>query len=181
MELALRVAARGVQRLAGRKREKIMDFLKRMRLASLALVLVVGGALVVVAAQESSPSPEPSSKKAAPRNQWQRSWEVYNAQTTAAGGWPRGEEIYYYKCWMCHNKYAKTGPSLHDLYQRSRLVSGEPVNDGTVTEKIKNGAVGMPAYRHTLSDTDLEDLLSYLREKCCFEAEEPPRNPRYRY
>ena len=82
---------------------------------------------------------------------------------------------------MCHNKYAKTGPLLHDLYQRSRLVSGEPVNDQTVTEKIKNGGTGMPAYRHTLSDADLEDLLSYLREKCCFEADEPPRNPRYRY
>ena len=159
-----------------------MDFLKRMRpVAGLALVLIVGGALVIVTAQESSLSPEPSSKEATPRNQWQRSWEVYNAQTTAAAGWPRGEEIYYYKCWMCHNKYAKTGPSLHDLYQRSRLVSGEPVNDQTVTEKIKNGAAGMPAYRHTLSDTDVEDLLSYLREKCCFEADEPPRNPRYRY
>ena len=153
-----------------------MDFLKQMRPAGLAMALMVGGALVVGAAQESSPSPEPSSQ-----NQWQRSWEVYNAQTTAAAGWPRGEGIYYYKCWMCHNKYAKTGPSLHDLYQRSRLVSGEPVNDQTVTEKIKNGAVGMPAYRHTLSDADLEDLLSYLREKCCFEADEPPRNPRYRY
>jgi cytochrome c5 len=160
----------------------IVSVFKRMvPVAGLVLTLMVRGPLVVGTAQEADPSVEPSSNEGDPLNKWQRSWEVFNLQTTAPAGWQRGEEIYYFKCWMCHNKYAKTGPLLHDLYQRPRLVSGEPVNDKTVAEKIKNGSPGMPAYGHTLSDADLEDLLSYLREKCCFEADEPPQNPRYRH
>ena len=116
----------------------------------------------------------------------QRSVAIYNYKTTAESGWARGEEIYYIKCWMCHNEYtvkAKTGAvHLKDLYKRPRLISGEAVNDRTVAEKIRNGGPGMPAYRHTLSDADMADLLRYLREgHCCFEGSEPPRNPAYRY
>ena len=157
---------------------KQMNFSKRMWLV---LVIMVCGALVLAASQKPNQTTQPQSKQETPRDPLQRSWKVYNAQTTAAAGWQRGEEIYYYKCWMCHNKYAKTGPLLQDLYQRSQFVSGEPVNDKTVIEKIKNGGEHMPAYRHTLSDTDIEDLLVYLREKCCFDANEPPPNPDYRY
>lgn len=116
----------------------------------------------------------------------QRSVAIYNYRTTAESGWGRGEEIYYIKCWMCHNEYtvkAKTGAvHLKDLYKRPRLTSGQPVNDRTVAEKIRNGGPEMPAYRHVLSDADIADLLSYLREgHCCFEGSEPPRNPAYRY
>ena len=116
----------------------------------------------------------------------QRSVAIYNYKTTAESGWRRGEEIYYIKCWMCHNEYtikAKTGAvHLKDLYKRPRLTSGQPVNDHTVAEKIRSGSPAMPAYRHALSDADMADLLSYLREgHCCFEGSEPPRNPAYRY
>ena len=116
----------------------------------------------------------------------QRSVAIYNYKTTAESGWRRGEEIYYIKCWMCHNEYtikAKTGAvHLKDLYKRPRLTSGQPVNDQTVAEKIRNGGPAMPVYRHVLSDADMADLLSYLREgHCCFEGSEPPRNPAYRY
>jgi hypothetical protein len=38
----------------------------------------------------------------------------------------------------------------------------------------------MPAYRHILTDTDLADLVSYLKDaSCCFDGTEPPPNPRY--
>ena len=116
----------------------------------------------------------------------QRSVAIYNYKTTAESGWRRGEEIYYIKCWMCHNEYtvkAKTGAMhLKDLYKRPRLTSGQPVNDQTVAEKIRNGSPAMPAYRHVLSNAEMADLLSYLREgHCCFEGSEPPRNPAYRY
>ena len=117
----------------------------------------------------------------APQGDFQRSAEIYNLKTAAQSGPQRGEEIYYFKCWMCHNKHTKSAPFLKDLYQRPRLVTGEPVNDKTVSAKILNGGEKMPAYRYTLTDTDIADLLSYLREgKCCFEGEEPPINPRYR-
>ena len=117
----------------------------------------------------------------------QRSVAIYNFKATAESGPLRGEEIYYFKCWICHNQYtikAGTGAvPLKDLFKRERLVStGQPVSNETVAEKIKNGSQRMPAYRHILTDKDLEDLLSYLRdEKCCFEGDEPPRNPAYRY
>ena len=116
----------------------------------------------------------------------QRSVKIFNYKTTAEKGPLRGEEIYYYKCWMCHNSYTiKVGTGavpLKDIFKRPRLTSGQPVNDQTVSEKIKNGGPAMPAFRNTLNDTDIADVLSYLRdEKCCFEGLEPPRNPGYRY
>lgn len=70
---------------------------------------------------------------------------------------------------------------LKGLYQRPQLVStGQPVNDQTVAEKIRNGSARMPAFRNTLSDVDIADLLSYIREKCCWDGEEPTANPWYR-
>lgn len=118
----------------------------------------------------------------------QRSVAIYNFKTAGESGPKRGEEIYYIKCWMCHNQYtlqAQTGAvPLKDLYKRPRLITNgqPPVNDQTVAEKIRNGGPAMPAYRHTLSDADMADLLSYLKdESCCFEGDNPPRNPWYRY
>ena len=125
------------------------------------------------------------------KDDYQRSSDIYNYQFSAKSGPQRGEEIYYFKCWMCHNKYAQTAtapvprpytaPSLKDLYRRPKLLSGQPVNDETVKEKIRSGGPAMPSYRHTLTETHLEDLISYIRDgKCCFEGELPPPNPRYR-
>jgi mono/diheme cytochrome c family protein len=115
----------------------------------------------------------------------QRSVAIYNFRTTAQEGPGRGEEIYYFKCWYCHNAYtvaAGTGAmSLKGLFTRPKLVTtGQPVSDETVAEKIRRGSARMPAYRYALSDADMSDLLSYLRDdRCCFE-DEPPRNPSYR-
>ena len=119
-----------------------------------------------------------------PPGDFQRTVEIYNLKTSAQSGWQRGEEIYTYKCWYCHNQYTvkagTAGTLLKDLYKKPRLMSGQAVNDETVSEKIRSGGPLMPAYRYALSDADLADLVSYLREgKCCFEGEEPPRNPRY--
>jgi len=114
----------------------------------------------------------------------QRSAEIYNLRTTAPSGPQRGEELYYYKCWKCHNAYSVEAGTpaalLKSLYQRPMLMSGEPVNDETVAEKIRNGGPLMPGYRYSLSDDDIADLVAYIRSgDCCFEGEEPPPNPRY--
>jgi streptogramin lyase/mono/diheme cytochrome c family protein len=114
----------------------------------------------------------------------QRSDAIYNFRTTADSGPSRGEEIYYFKCWYCHNSYTValgTGAvSLKGLYSRGKLATtGEAVSDQTVAEKIRNGSRRMPAYRSALGDRDMADLLNYLRsERCCFE-DDPPPNPRY--
>ena len=114
----------------------------------------------------------------------QRSDAIYNFTTTAPGGSRRGEEIYYFKCWYCHNSYTVAlgtgGVPLRGLYARGKFVTtGAAVSDQTVAEKIRNGSRRMPAYRAALSDTDMADLLSYLKsDACCFE-DDPPSNPRY--
>jgi mono/diheme cytochrome c family protein len=69
---------------------------------------------------------------------------------------------------------------LKELYKRPKLMSGQPVNDETVAAKIRQGGPRMPAYQHTLNAKDMADLLAYLREKCCWDADHPPANPRYK-
>jgi mono/diheme cytochrome c family protein len=110
----------------------------------------------------------------------QRSLEIYEFRKAAPSGPERGQEIFYYKCWFCHNEYTKDIPKLTGLYQRPTLLSGEPANDETVKQKIRDGGPSMPAYKHALSDLDINDLVSYLREKCCWDSDSPPPNPRYR-
>ena len=134
-------------------------------------------------AGRSAPAQTDSSQM--PAGDLQRSVALYKFKTAAQSGAQRGEEIYYFKCWMCHNEYTvKAGtpaPLLKDLYRRTLLISGLPVNDATVSDKIRNGGPTMPEYRYTLSDQDIADLVSYIREgKCCFEGDELPPNPWYR-
>ena len=131
---------------------------------------------------------QPKGSPDAPKGNLQRSSEILYFKRFADSGSERGKEIYFYKCWVCHNEYTREAgspaPTLKDLYKRPKLVSGQPVNDQTVAQKIKNGGPQMPGYQYTLSDQDLADLVSFLREgKCCWEdseEKEPPRNPRYK-
>src|SRR5262249_45373571 len=94
----------------------------------------------------------------------------------------RGKEIYFYKCWMCHNELAQGGaPKLVGLFQRPTLVSGEPVNDDNVKKHILNGSPNMPAYKYVLKEDDLADLMNWLHdEKCCWDSDTLPLNPRYK-
>src|ERR1700681_2421988 len=75
----------------------------------------------------------------------QRSLRLDTYKVVADSGPGRGENIYFYKCWMCYNQYAKTGPYLKELYKHSQLMSGDPVTDENVTAKIKEGGPGMPS------------------------------------
>jgi len=110
----------------------------------------------------------------------QRSLEIYEFRKAARSGTERGQEIFYYKCWFCHNEFVSDVPHIKGLFQKATLISGQPVNDDTVKEKIRNGGPGMAAYKYVLNDADLNDLVSYLREKCCWNSDSPPPNPRYR-
>ena len=128
------------------------------------------------------PSPDP------PRGNMQRSAEILNFKRLADSGSDRGKEIYFFKCWVCHNAYTRAAgsiaPSLKDLYKRPKLLTGQPVNDETVAEQIKKGGPAMPGYQYSLGEQDISDLVSFFREgKCCWEDHEehdPPANPRYK-
>src|SRR6266851_6281711 len=144
--------------------------------------LLVAGATARLGMAKTAPKPP----KAAPASDvstddLQRSLRLDTYKILADSGAARGENIYFYKCWMCHNQYAKSAPLLKDIYQRENLTSGDPVNDDNVTAKIKEGGAGMPAFRTSLSDADIADLRAYFHSgKCCVEGENPPANPWYR-
>jgi mono/diheme cytochrome c family protein len=115
-----------------------------------------------------------------PKDDYQRSLEIYQFRKAAQSGPERGQEIFYYKCWFCHNEFSDRAPQLTGLYRHPTLISGQPVNDETVKEKIRSGGPGMAAYKYTLSDADLNDVVAFVREKCCWNSDSPPLNPRYR-
>jgi mono/diheme cytochrome c family protein len=109
----------------------------------------------------------------------QRSEEILEFRRAAASGPDRGQEIFYYKCWMCHNEFAKGAPSLKGLFTHAAMVSGEPMSEEAVKNQIRNGSANMAAYKYALNDADVNDLLAYLKEKCCWDSDSPPPNPRY--
>jgi mono/diheme cytochrome c family protein len=152
----------------------------RMTAAAIAAFLVAQGiGREAVAQQAARPGASPQSS-APIRDNYQRSLETYEFKKAAASGPERGREIFYYKCWFCHNEYTKQAPQLTGLFKRETLLSGLPVNDDTVKDRIRNGGAGMAAYRYTLSEADLNDLVSFVRDKCCWDSDAPPPNPRYR-
>lgn len=155
----------------------------------LGLILWLAGSLGHSAPVQAAPAQgAPQSASQAPaqkppqKDEHQRSYEIFTYSTSAKSGPQRGEELYYIKCWFCHNQYAKTGPQLKELYKRDTFtMSGDPVTDQAVADKIRKGGPAMPSYVYTIKDADIQDLVNYIKsDKCCFDAENPPPNPRYR-
>lgn len=118
----------------------------------------------------------------------QRSIQINDYDVAGKSGAARGEILYFYKCWMCHNDLAIASDwgdkmpqmKLKTLFQRPNLGSGNPVNDENVADKIKNGGPKMPSFRANVTDADLADLVSYLKSgKCCLDGTNPPENPWY--
>lgn len=142
-----------------------------VRLAAVVGVAMWGASPVATMAPVMAAGQAP--EQSATSDPYQRSADHFVFTATATSGPQRGEELYFYKCWFCHSRLADRAPALDEL--------GPAMGDRAVAEKIREGGPGMPAYRHTLSDADITDLLSYLRsEACCWEGEEPPPQPRYR-
>ena len=114
------------------------------------------------------------------KDYFQRSLRIYEFKQRAESGLERGREIFYYKCWYCHNEYQKVLP-LEGLSKRPQLTIGGPVNVETLTKRIREGGAGMPAFRYTLREQDIADVVSLLlSNECCFSSEEQPLNPKYR-
>ena len=159
---------------------------RHYRIHAVLILLALMGLLVVSTAVRLGIAKAATPQKAGvsadmPTDDLQRSLRLDTYKIMADSGPARGENIYFYKCWMCHNQYTKSAPLLKDLFQRANLTSGDPVNDENVTAKIKEGGPGMPAFRTSLSDADIADLRAYFHSgKCCVEGENPPANPWYR-
>jgi len=129
-----------------------------------------------------------------PLDPYDRVSQVWYFQRLAGSGSQRGQEIYYMRCWICHNEYtviAEPGaaPSLRNLFKKEKLITGQPVSDETVAALIRSGTRRMPSYSpQYFKDDDLKDLIAYLKEKCgtfptgggCFDEHNPPANPMYK-
>ncbi len=111
---------------------------------------------------------------------YQRSVAIYSFRKAAMSGPDRGREIFYYKCWFCHNEFAKGAPPLKGVFQRQQLSSGRPATVDGIKDEIRNGGPGMAAYKYVLNDADLNDLVTYIHDDCCWDSNSPPPNPRYR-
>jgi mono/diheme cytochrome c family protein len=135
----------------------------------------IAAGLIAAQGQEAPPQPP----KPVTKDYYQRSLQTYEFKKAAQSGAERGREIFYYKCWFCHNEFSTTAPHLTGLYQRGTLLSGLPVNDENVKNRIRNGGENMAAYKYTLSEADIDDLVSFVRDKCCWDSDAPPLNPRY--
>jgi streptogramin lyase/mono/diheme cytochrome c family protein len=110
----------------------------------------------------------------------QRTYRMDRYTELADHGPARGETLYFYKCFVCHNHYARGGPSLADLFDHARSAGDGVVDDRTVIAVIRNGSAAMPGFRYDLNGADIEDLVAYLKSAdCCYEAGNPPANPQY--
>src|SRR6185503_4655963 len=158
--------------------------------AGLALVAVVVAAIWYgrrPSAETAAPPPQQQQKAVAQAaadepplaDNYQRSLEIFEFKRGAASGVERGKEIYYYKCWFCHNDLAEGAPKLVGVYQRNQSVTGRPATDEGIKEQIREGSPGMASYKYTLSEKDIDDLVTFIREACCWNDTEPPLNPRY--
>src|SRR5690242_10397990 len=53
----------------------------------------------------------------------QRSYRTDHYLEVAESGADRGENIYWHKCWACHNKYQQAAPTLEGLFQQPALIT----------------------------------------------------------
>jgi mono/diheme cytochrome c family protein len=77
-----------------------------------------------------------------------------------------GRHLFDANCARCHEPYSKHGlhgPSLHNLYRKQFMPSGQPANDDRIGEVILRGRAKMPAFGDTLSAPQVEALLAYLK------------------
>jgi mono/diheme cytochrome c family protein len=132
--------------------------------------------------QQAARPATPTPSEAGVRDPYQRSLAIYEFKKAAQSGPDRGREIFYYKCWFCHNEFAgpQSAPDLKTVFQRKQLLSGRPTTEDGVKEEIREGGAGMAAYKYTLNDADINDLVSYLKSDCCWNSESPPSNPNFR-
>src|SRR3954469_1215951 len=111
-----------------------------------------GAGLAHLSSQESLPG-APVARTVAPAvvDSYQRTYEVLGNNELASSGAARGQTLYFYKCWMCHNnggrngdKSGLVGPSLTEVTTRLKT-------DEALAGKISTGGARMPAFRHTLT------------------------------
>ena len=92
------------------------------------------------------------------KDELQQSLKIDTYKEVAEAGPSRGENIYYHKCWMCHNKYQKEAPRLAAILGSANSASDSPLTEPELTDQILNGGPGMPSFRTALNSSDVADV-----------------------
>src|SRR5579884_2874619 len=124
------------------------------RLYSLAIVALcfLAGLFISIgrgAVNSADAAPRPADAATASvqtEHELQRSYLIDHYEEIAQSGPERGENIYFHKCWVCHNQYYKPAPHL------TAVMQGGGLDEETITNTIRDGNAGMPSFKTTLSD-----------------------------
>src|SRR5258708_12583626 len=98
-----------------------------MALAIATALILVGTAGYLGTAQAAPRQPQTAAAKVMHTDDLQRSARLDHYKLMADSGAARGENIYFFKCWMSHNKYPNPPPHLNRLSQHDTLISRDPV------------------------------------------------------
>jgi mono/diheme cytochrome c family protein len=85
----------------------------------------------------------------------------------------KGKLIFNDYCYRCHQvdsarakPLGPMGPELAGIFKREKLIVGKPVTEANIKEVIKTGPTpGMPGFRYTLSDEQIDQVIEYLKVK----------------
>jgi mono/diheme cytochrome c family protein len=72
----------------------------------------------------------------------------------------------FQQCIGCHGSGTggkAVGPSLKELFKRSKLRNGDPATEKNIRLKITKGGDGMPSFEQALSPAELDQLIGYLK------------------
>ena len=81
-----------------------------------------------------------------------------------------GQALYRENCVVCHDidrqQSKKPGPSFFQLFKRSKMPLGnlKPSRE-YIKVRVKFGGSLMPAFRQTLTDSEIDTLIDYIASK----------------
>jgi mono/diheme cytochrome c family protein len=81
-----------------------------------------------------------------------------------------GQAIYRENCVVCNDidraQSKKTGPSFYQLFKRNKMPLGnlKPSRE-YIKVRVKFGGSLMPAFRQTLTDSEIDTLIDYIAAK----------------
>jgi mono/diheme cytochrome c family protein len=87
-------------------------------------------------------------------------------KATASAAVVHGQKVYDAQCEVCHFNQStekKIGPGLKGLMARGKFPDGKKVNDENLRAWIENGGKDMPGFKDSLNDTEIRDLIAYLK------------------
>ena len=89
-------------------------------------------------------------------------WEKHRAQV--------GQALYRENCAVCHDidrqQSKKPGPSFYHLFQREKMpLANMKPNREYIKARVKFGGSLMPAFRKTLTDSEIDTLIDYIAAK----------------